>query len=46
MRQIVGEACGDRTEDIQKANLFDLDAKYADLVSEQEAVEKLKTGWK
>jgi len=42
---VVGEACGDRTEEIQRANLFDLDAKYADVVGEEEAVEKLGAGW-
>ncbi|KAK7751892.1 hypothetical protein SLS62_006193 [Diatrype stigma] len=42
---VVGSACGDRTPEIQHANLFDLDAKYADVVSEEEAVEKLRAGW-
>ncbi|KAF4628333.1 hypothetical protein G7Y89_g9826 [Cudoniella acicularis] len=27
---VVGSACGDRTIEIQKANLFDMNAKYAD----------------
>jgi len=31
--------------EIQKSNLFDLNAKYADVVSEAEAIEKLKAGW-
>lgn len=39
------EACGDRTEDVQRSNLFDLNAKYADVIGESEAVEKLKAGW-
>ncbi|KAL3473156.1 Isochorismatase-like protein [Aspergillus californicus] len=43
---VVGSACGDRTPEIQNANLFDLDAKYADVVSEEEALEKLSSGWK
>ncbi|GAA5864783.1 hypothetical protein JCM1840_004900 [Sporobolomyces johnsonii] len=43
--QVVGSACGDRTAEIQNANLFDLDAKYADVVEEAEAVEKLRQGW-
>lgn len=43
--QVVGSACGDRSVEIQKSNLFDLNAKYADVVSEEEAVEKLKAGW-
>jgi len=42
---VVGEACGDRTPEIQRSNLFDMNAKYADVVSEVEAVEKLKAGW-
>ncbi len=28
---VVDDACGDRTEDIHRSNLFDLDAKYADV---------------
>lgn len=43
--QVVGSACGDRTPEIQNANLFDLDAKYADVVGEAEAVEHLEAGW-
>ncbi|CZR58244.1 uncharacterized protein PAC_08135 [Phialocephala subalpina] len=42
---VVGEACGDRTPEIQRSNLFDLNAKYADVVPEAEAIEKLKAGW-
>lgn len=42
--QVVGTACGDRTAEIQNANLFDLDAKYADVVSEADALEKLSFG--
>ncbi|OIW32647.1 putative N-carbamoylsarcosine amidase [Coniochaeta ligniaria NRRL 30616] len=42
---VVASACGDRTPEIQKANLFDLDAKYADVVSEAEALSKLSAGW-
>lgn len=34
---VVQEACGDRHEDPHKANLFDMNAKYADVVSEKEA---------
>jgi hypothetical protein len=36
----VGEACGDQTDEIQQANLSDMGAKYADIVSEKEAIEK------
>ncbi|KAI1261964.1 putative N-carbamoylsarcosine amidase [Xylariaceae sp. FL1019] len=42
---VVGAACGDRTPEIQHANLFDLDSKYADVVSREEAVQKLSKGW-
>jgi hypothetical protein len=42
---VVAEACGDRTEEVQSANLFDLNAKYADVIGEAEAVDKLKAGW-
>ncbi|KAF2085526.1 putative N-carbamoylsarcosine amidase [Saccharata proteae CBS 121410] len=42
---VVGSACGDRSPEIQNANLFDLNAKYADVVEEAEAVDKLRTGW-
>ena len=43
--QVVASACGDRTPEIQKANLFDLDSKYADVVSEEEAINNLSKGW-
>ncbi|KAJ6595076.1 N-carbamoylsarcosine amidase [Mycena vulgaris] len=42
---VVGEACGDRSPEIHNANLFDLNAKYSDVVSEEEAVGKLQAGW-
>ncbi|KAJ7768970.1 N-carbamoylsarcosine amidase [Mycena metata] len=42
---VVEEACGDRTPEIHNANLFDLNAKYADVVSEAEAVQRLERGW-
>ncbi|ESK88429.1 n-carbamoylsarcosine amidase [Moniliophthora roreri MCA 2997] len=42
---VVGTACGDRSVEIQNANLFDLHAKYADVVEEREAIEKLSEGW-
>lgn len=35
---IVADACGDRHEDPHRANLFDMNAKYADVVDEQKAV--------
>jgi maleamate amidohydrolase len=35
---VVREACGDRHHAPHEANLFDMNAKYADVVSEQEAL--------
>jgi maleamate amidohydrolase len=34
----VREACGDRHQAPHEANLFDMNAKYADVVSEHEAL--------
>jgi hypothetical protein len=42
--QIVGAACGDRSQEIHDANMFDINAKMADAVEVDEAVEKLKMG--
>jgi maleamate amidohydrolase len=45
--QVVEEACFDRTEVSHAINLFDMNAKYADVVSEKEAIaamEKLGRG--
>jgi len=39
---IVEEACGDRHDDPHQANLFDMNAKYADVVSEAETAKYLK----
>lgn len=39
---VVEEACGDRHQDPHQANLFDMNAKYADVVSEQEAISYLQ----
>jgi maleamate amidohydrolase len=39
---VVREAVGDRHVDIQEANLFDMNAKYADVVSEAEAISYLE----
>jgi maleamate amidohydrolase len=38
---VVGEACGDRTAAIHQANLADLEAKYADLATLDEAAARL-----
>ncbi len=35
---VIAEACGDREERTHEQNLFDLDAKYADVISEAEAL--------
>lgn len=35
---VVAEACGDRTEELQRSNLADLDAKYADVVTVEDAL--------
>lgn len=39
---VVGDACGDRHRDPHEANLFDLQAKYADVVSEQSVTDYLR----
>lgn len=38
--QVVREACGDREEATNEQNLFDLNAKYADVVDEAEVLER------
>jgi maleamate amidohydrolase len=35
---VVREAVGDRHPDIQEANLYDMNAKYADVIGEEEAM--------
>lgn len=40
---VIAEACGDRHPDPHDANLFDMDAKYADVVSEAETAQFLST---
>jgi maleamate amidohydrolase len=39
---VVEDACGDRHESPHIANLFDMNAKYADVVDEAEAIDYLK----
>lgn len=39
---VVREAVGDRHADIQESNLYDMNAKYADVISEAEAAAYLK----
>jgi maleamate amidohydrolase len=38
---VVREAVGDRDQGVHESNLFDLDAKYADVVSESETLDYL-----
>mgnify|MGYP001822192751 CR=1 FL=1 len=38
---VVRDAVGDRDAGVHQANLFDLDAKYADVVSEAETLDYL-----
>ncbi len=38
---VVSDACGDRHDDPHQANLFDMNAKYADVVSEAQVTEYL-----
>ena len=40
---VVADACGDRHSAPHEANLFDMNAKYADVVSEAETIAFLKT---
>lgn len=39
---VVADACGDRHEDPHNANLFDMNAKYADVVSEDQSIAYLR----
>jgi maleamate amidohydrolase len=38
---VVREACGERDARPQESNLFDLQAKYAEVVSEAQAIEQI-----
>lgn len=40
---VIAEACGDRHPDPHNANLFDMNAKYADVVSEEESIAYFRT---
>lgn len=40
---VIADACGDRHEAPHQANLFDMNAKYADVVSEAEAIAFLQS---
>jgi maleamate amidohydrolase len=39
---VVREGVGDRHPDVQEANLYDMNAKYADVISEAEATAYLQ----
>jgi hypothetical protein len=36
--ELFADACGDRHEDPRRANPFDMNARYGDVVNEQEAI--------
>lgn len=38
---VIRDACGDRAEGPHESNLFDLQAKYAEVIGEAEAIERL-----
>ena len=40
---VVADACGDRHPTPHEANLFDMNAKYADVISEAETLDYLAT---
>ena len=40
---VVEDACGDRHEAPHAANLFDMNAKYADVVDEKTVIKQLKS---
>lgn len=42
---VVEDACGDRDHGVHKANIFDLRAKYADIVSTDQIVDRVQAGW-
>ncbi|CAN9291458.1 unnamed protein product [Alternaria alternata] len=42
---VVEEACGDKSPAVHDANIADINAKMADVVFEDEAIEKLEAGW-
>ncbi len=42
---VVEDACGDRDAGVHKANIFDLGAKYADIVTSDDIVSRARSGW-
>lgn len=43
---VVEDACGDRSKAVHDANIFDLGAKYADIVVTTKVLELVQSGWK
>ena len=43
--QVVGTACGDRSPAIHDSNINDMDAKMADVVTEEDAIKHMQAGW-
>jgi maleamate amidohydrolase len=41
---VIREAVGDRHEKVHESNLFDLQAKYAEVVSEADVLQYIKCG--
>lgn len=42
---VVEDACGDRDQAVHDSNIFDLGAKYADIVSTDDILKRLAAGW-
>ncbi len=42
---VVRDGCADRTEELHRSNLRDLDAKYADVIDSAEALDRLSRGF-
>ena len=42
---VVEDACGDRDQDVHDANIFDLGAKYAEIVTTDDVLRQLSAGW-
>lgn len=42
---VVEDACGDRDAGVHKANIFDLKAKYADIVTTDQILSRVGSGW-
>ncbi|TVY58395.1 Maleamate amidohydrolase [Lachnellula cervina] len=42
---VVSAACADNSREAHFSNLFDINAKYGDVVAEEEAVDSLSAGW-